>query len=65
MKLVITTTYNNIDEEWLVWYKARMMMGPKELRKVAEDFKKNNKATYESKDPSSDVNGVTTYEVLK
>ena len=61
MKVVVTTVYNNVDEEWLTWYceqlKATLHDG------LIKSLRDHGRATLESKDPTSKVVGKTVYEV--
>lgn len=55
MKLVLTTVYENVDQDWLDWWLAEFgrRYGAKSLPH-----------TLTSKDPTSDVVGTTTIEVV-
>jgi len=66
MRVKITTTYINVDPEWLDWYLKRLdneseLPGSKEI--VAK-LRETGYAAYVSKDPTSKVTAQTEYEVI-
>lgn len=62
MKLVLTTTYDNVDAEWLAWYIKRLGEGG--LGVQAINLEKHGRAVLESNDPTSKATARTTYEVI-
>lgn len=67
LKLTITTTYENVDQEWLDWWFDRLaneqvMPGS---TVIVEELKECGHAVFTSKDPDSDVIGSTAYQVDK
>ena len=65
MKVVITTTYENVDQEWLDWYLKRLAMSevlPGSMS-LTEKIQNDGFAEFSSKDPESDVVATTKYEV--
>lgn len=67
MKVIITSTYENVDQEWLDWYLRRLAnenVLPGSTW-IASDLKVFGKAEFSSKDPQSEVVATTKYEVIK
>lgn len=64
MKLVLTTTYHDIDDEFVEWYIKRLRMAP-ELDSVADQLQDFGRAEFKSKDPTSSVHAVTEYVILE
>lgn len=67
MEMIITTTYSNIDQEWLDWYLKRLAneeaLPGSTL--IIKDLKSCGQAAFTSKDPTSDVIATTEYEIIK
>lgn len=67
MELQITTTYENINQEWLDWYYRRL--ANEEVlpgsTSIVKELKIYGNASFVSKDPSSDVVAITEYQVTK
>lgn len=67
MKFIIETVYHNVDQQWLDWYLKRL--GDEEVlsgsTSIVEAVRKYGSASFTSKDPSSDVVGVTTYKMIR
>lgn len=67
MTVKITTTYRNVDQEWLDWYLKRLaneQLLPGSTS-IADKLKDAGRAIFESSDPSSDITATTEYQVLK
>ncbi len=67
MKLIITTTYENINQEFLDFYLKRMENAevlPGSM-KIVKELKKKGFASFVSKSPESLAIGTTTYEIVK
>lgn len=62
MKITVTSTYENVDGEWLHWWLNRLMSLP-ENEAVAHEIMNKGFASYTSKDPSSEVVATTTYKL--
>jgi len=64
MKIKISTTYFNVNEEFLEnWLRETGSMV--ELHGVVDDLREFGHAVYKSKDPDSDAYGETEYMVVK
>lgn len=61
-RLVLTTTYSNIDGPWLAWYVERLATHP-DLKQQARDLLQTGRAVLENKDPTSRVTAKTVYEI--
>lgn len=67
MKVVITSVYENVNQEWLDWYISLLKDTPRlpGCRSIAQELKESDKAMFKSKDPSSEVEATTYYEVVR
>ena len=68
MKFVITTTYENVDQDFMDWYYDRLTSQESHLpgaAEIVEELKACGYAAYASKHPTSDVVGTTEYQVIK
>lgn len=67
MKVVITTTYENVDQAWLGWWVGRLESSEGILGsvKVASTLLREGRAEWSSKDPTSEVIATTKYEVIR
>lgn len=65
MKVVITTTFKNVNQEWLDDYINRLEAEPvlPGCMSLASQLREKDIAVFRSKDPSSDVTGETEYRV--
>ena len=61
--MIVKTTYEPIDKEWLNWYIARLAKHPEHIG-TAADIQNNGDAVYITKDPTSETIGTTIYEVI-
>lgn len=64
MKIVVTTTYQHVDEEWFDSYMNHLRSGPPEVRGIVDHLIKTGRAAFRTPDPTSKVIGTTTYEVI-
>lgn len=67
MKVIVTSTYENVDKEWLDWWLKRLAAAevmPGSMSIVSELIK-NGSAKFISRDPTSDVVATTKYEVIR
>lgn len=66
MKFVITTTYENVDDEWLDWYLKRLKAAEVTPGSTgcADTVREDGYAEFSSKDPTSAVIATTSYEVI-
>jgi hypothetical protein len=62
MKVIVTSTYENVNLEWLGWWLNRLETLP-ENKAVVRELRETGSASYSSKDPTSEVTATTTYEV--
>lgn len=67
MRLEIKTVFENVDQEWLDWYLARLeneeVLPGSTL--IVKQLKEIHHAAFSSKDPSSDVVATTSYLIRK
>lgn len=64
MRVIVTSTYENVDSEWLEWWLNRIAKFPENVE-VVRELREGNTAAFSSKDPSSQVVATTTYEVQR
>jgi hypothetical protein len=67
MKFIITTTYEQCDQEFIDWYLERLKneeVMPGSMT-IVDELKSANFASFTSKDPSGPTIATTTYEILK
>ena len=62
MKIVVTSTYENVDESWLQWYLARLRRQGYGIH--AENLEANSYSEFESQDPTSLVVARTSYKLI-
>ncbi len=63
MKIIVITTYENVDEEWREWWLNRIAptLGPEKialLRRVGETY-------FQSADPTSPCTAKTVYKIIQ
>lgn len=63
MKIKISTTYENVTEEFLQDWLEEINLP--ELQGVTKDLKEFGHATHKSKDPTSDCVGTTEYLIVR
>lgn len=67
MKLIITTTYEHFDEDWLEMYLNRLAGAavlPGSMN-IVDDLRKNHVAVFKSADPDSETTAEIKYELYK
>lgn len=64
MKIIIKTTYENVNDEFLDNWLSQVGALP-ELHDVQADLRNGGKAVFVSKDPDSDCVGKTEYWIEK
>ena len=62
MRIVIKTTYKNIDQEWLNWYIERLDKAGVPIN--FDEFKNGNRVSFTSKDPTSKAFATTEYLLI-
>lgn len=67
MKVIVTSTYENVDQEWLDWWLERLSVHSPLPggREAASTLQSETFSSFSSKDPTSDVIATTTYEIKK
>lgn len=64
MKVIVTSVYENVDQEWLEWWLLRIGT-LRENERVVRELREGKVSAFSSKDPSSAVVATTTYEVVR
>jgi hypothetical protein len=68
MRLAITTVYENIDQEWLEWYMARIRREDNFVyqgERIFQQLKDTDQAIVHSNDPNGNAKATTTYRVYR
>jgi hypothetical protein len=67
MRVRIETVFDNVDQTWVDWWLERLKTNPNMpgAALVVEKLKKKGLASFESKDPDSEVIACTMYEIVK
>jgi len=67
MKFIVTTTFDNVDTEWLAWYMDRIKNEEHLPGSVVivDELVKAGYAKFSSKDPDSEITATTEYEVVQ
>lgn len=67
MKLIITTVYDNIDDDWMSWYIGRMANDPDIVAAgVLRSLTERGQAQFVSSNPDNpDEVATTTYRVVR
>lgn len=63
VKIVLKTIYENVDGDFLAWYIKQLKS--EHVPIDFDDFENGEKVVLQSKDPTSEVIGTTTYQVLR
>lgn len=65
LKIVVTTIYENVDQDWFDTYIEYLRTGPEDVQAIVDHFIDTGRAAIRSPDPSHPtVIGTTTYEVI-
>lgn len=61
MKILVTTVYESVDDEFLNWYVD--MLRTKDTPINFDDLRSGHSCTFSSKDPTSKTEAKTTYRI--
>lgn len=61
MKVVVTTTYKNIDDDWIDWFVKRLKK--QDVPIDFDAFERGQKVSFTSKDPTSNATAITKLKI--